>query len=199
VTERRFIGPNTKAPKKGDFLVKSRFRIGVCTAAEILANQPPQFRHTNLIFTPFGIRVGDRDFPAPGWTDFAGASLFKWCRAVWAMSFGEARAARLTFWYTYEFWLRRTASHWWRLSLVERTPDSKRIISEALVLPERVEAELLTASRKLIAGAKAAGVWTEDCAALQAFLDDPEEYLRQLEAGIISPPSFLAMRQGPRL
>lgn len=177
--------------------MKTRFHIGVCTDHEILTNQPPQFRHTNLIFTPFAIRVGERDFPASFWTDFAGASLFKWCRAVWGLSLGDAPAARLTFWYTYEFWLRKTASNWWRLSLVERQPDSKQITYEALVLPERVEAELLTASRRLIAGAKRAGVWTEDCATLQAFLDDPEDYLQQLEAGMIAPPNFLRMRQGP--
>jgi hypothetical protein len=177
--------------------MKTTFRIGVCPDRELLVNQPPQFRHTNLLFTPFAIRVGERDFPASFWTDFAGASLFKWCRAVWAMSLGEARAARLTFWYTYEFWLRKTVSNWWRLSLVERKPDSKKITYEALVIPERVEAALLTASRKLIAGAKSAGVWTEDCAALQAFLDDPEGYLHQLELGIIPPPRFLFMGQRP--
>ncbi len=173
------------------------FRISVCTARVILANQPPQFRHTNLLFTPFGICVGERDFPGAAWTDFAGASLFKWCRAVWGLSYGEARAARLTFWYTYEFWLRKTTRHWWQLSLVERKPDSKQITYETLVLPERVEAELLTASRRLIAGAKNAGVWSEDCATLQEFLEDPEDYLDQLAAGIIAPPSFLLMRQGP--
>ncbi len=179
--------------------MRTRFRIGVCTDREILTNQPPQFRHMNLLFTPFAIRVGERDFPASYWTDFAGASLFKWCRAVWAMSYGENRAARLTFWYTYEFWLRKTTGHWWRLSLVERKPGAKQVTHEALVLPERVEAELLTASRKLIAGAKNAGVWTEDCATLQAFLEAPEDYLQQLEAGMIAPPNFLLMRQGPLL
>jgi hypothetical protein len=177
--------------------MKNIFHIGVCTDREILTNQPPQFRHTNLIFTPFAISIAGHDFPASIWTDFAGASLFKWCRAVWAVSLGQSRAARLTFWYTYEFWLRRTTSHWWRLSLVEREPDSKRITFEALVLPERVEAELLTASQKLVRGARDAGVWTEDCAALQGFLDDPEEYLRQLELGIIAPPNFLRMHRGP--
>ena len=175
----------------------NRFHIGVCTDRDLLVNQPPQFRHTNLLFTPFAIRVGDRDFPAPTWTDFAGASLFKWCRAVWGLSYGEQRAARLTFWYTYEFWLRRTTRHWWRLSLVERYPVSRKFIHEARVLPERVEAELLTASRRLIAAAKNAGVWTEDCATLQAFLEDPEDYLAQLNAGIIAPPGFLLLRQGP--
>lgn len=178
--------------------MKNRFHIGVCTERELLVNQPPQFRQTNLLFTPFAIRIGHRDFPASFWTDFAGAWLFKWSRAVWRMSYGEERAARLPFWYTYEFWLRKTTRHWWRLSLVERKPDSKHITYEALVLPERVEAELLTASRRLIAGAKNAGVWTEDCATLQVFLDDPEDYLAQLEAGIIPPPNFLFMSQGPR-
>lgn len=177
--------------------MKDRFHIGVCTERELLVNQPPQFRHTNLLFTPFAIRVGERDFPASFWTDFAGASLFKWCRAVWGMSCGEERAARLTFWYTYEFWLRKTARDWWRLSLVERKPDSKQIMYETLVLPERVEAELLTATSRLVAGAKNAGVWTEDCATLQNFLEDPEDYLDQMEAGIIAPPSFLLSRQCP--
>jgi hypothetical protein len=177
--------------------VKATFRIGVCTDRELLRRQPQQFQHMNVLFTPFAIRIGDRDFPTSVWTDFAGVSLFKWCRAAWAMSLGQARAARLTFWYTYEFWLRRTTSSWWRLSLVERRPDSKEITFEALVLPERVEAELLTASRRLIAGAKDAGVWTDDCVALQAFLDDPEDYLHRLDAGIVAFPGFLRMREGP--
>lgn len=66
---------------------------------------------------------------------------------------------------------------------MERKPDYRSVIHEAPVLPEWVEAELLTASRKLITGARNAGVWAEDCATLAAFLDNPEDYLHQLEAG----------------
>lgn len=170
----------------------TKFRIGVNTAEEILSHPPPQFRHLNLIFTPFGIDIGKHAYPMPGWTDFAGVFLFRWWRAVWRLAEGKSRCARLPFWYTYEMWLRRTAGPWWRLSLVERKPESKHVSHEALVVPEVVESELLTATQKLLAGARRVGVWTEDCAALEAVLKDRESYFEGLEAGTIRPPGFLS-------
>jgi hypothetical protein len=173
-----------------------QFLIGVNTEEEILSNPPPQYRHLNLIYTLFAIRVGATAYPASFWCDFAGVWLFQWCRAVWKLSRRQARYARLTFWHTYEFWLRRTAKCWWKVSLVERTPNQKTIVEEALVIPERVEAALLTACQKLLTGARRAGVWTADCVALQAFLNDPEGYLDGLESGRISPPRFLSLLVG---
>jgi hypothetical protein len=167
------------------------FRIGVDTADKMLSNPPPQFRHLNLLFAPFGVSVGDLHFPASFWTDFAGMALFKWYWAVWKLAEGENRYARLPFWYTYEMWLRRTTKQWWRLSLVEYEPDRRKITHEVLLIPETVESALLTAIQKLITGARHAGVWTEDCAALEALLNDGGNYLAGLEAGTIRPPTFL--------
>src|SRR5260370_815536 len=94
------------------------FRIGVNTEPEILATPPPQFRHLNLLYTPFAVHVGAFDFPASCWCDFAGVLLLRWCREVWKLSRGETRAARLGFWYTYEVWLRKTTKHWWMATCV---------------------------------------------------------------------------------
>lgn len=172
----------------------TRFRIGVNTAKEILANPPPQFRHVNLIFTPFAVTVGRQDYPAPMWTDFAGIFLFRWYRAVLNLSGDKSRAARLPFWYRYEMWLRRTKGQWWRLSLVQRERKEQTALHEALVIPEVVEAALLTAIQNLLAGARSAGVWGEDCIALDALLKGRESYLEDMEAGRIPTPSFLSGR-----
>lgn len=172
--------------------MSTMFRIGVNSAKEILSNPPRQFRHLNLIFTPFGVRTGTVDFPMAGWTDFAGVFLFRWYLAVLGLSDGKTRYARLPFWYTYEMWLRQTSRQWWRLSLVERSADDKLVLHETLVIPEVVEAGLLTASQKLLDGARSVGVWTEDCMALDALLKGRELYLEDLEAGRIEPPSFLS-------
>jgi hypothetical protein len=69
--------------------VKNRFYVEVNTAEEILSNPPPRYRHVNLIFTPFAIRLGTADHPCPGWTDFAGLRLFRWCIAVWNLTRGD--------------------------------------------------------------------------------------------------------------
>jgi hypothetical protein len=177
----------------------TKFRIGVNTAREILSNPPPQFRHVNLIFTPFSVRVGNVDYPMAGWTDFAGVILFKWYAAVLNLSSDKSRYARLPFWYTYEMWLRRTSGSWWRLSLVERETDDKMILHESLVIPELVEAALLTAIHKLLAGAKSAGVQTEDCIALDALLKGRESYLEDMVAGTAPVPSFLSGRAPVRM
>jgi hypothetical protein len=170
------------------------FRIEVNTAEEMLSNPPPEFRHLNVLFAPFGVSVGDVDFPAPCWTDFAGLWLFKWYAAVWALAEHQSRYARLPFWYTYEMWLRRTTRQWWRLSLVECHAEGRNVTHEALLIPEVVESALLTAMQKLIAGARRAGVWTEDCRALEGLLNDRGDYLEALEAGTIRPPTFLTSR-----
>jgi hypothetical protein len=169
----------------------TKFRIGVNTAEEILSNPPPEFRHLNVLFAPIAVRVGNMDFPASFWTDFAGVVLFKWYWVVWKLAEAKSRFARLPFWYTYEMWLRRTTKQWWRLSLVERKTETREITHEVLLIPEIVESALLTAIQKVVAGARRVGVWTEDCAALDSLLNDREEYLEGLEAGTIRPPTFL--------
>jgi hypothetical protein len=179
--------------------MSTKFRIGVNTDKEILSDPPPQFRHVNLIFTPFAVRVGNLDYPIAGWTDFAGVALFRWYWAVLNLSNDKSRAARLPFWYAYELWLRRTKGHWWRLSLVERRPKHQTILHETLVIPEVVEAGLLSATRKLLAGARSVGVWTDDCVALDALLKGRESYLEEMEAGRIPSPSFLSGRAPVRL
>jgi hypothetical protein len=153
----------------------------------------------NLIFTPFAVRVGNQEYPIAAWTDFAGVALFRWYRAVLNLSNDKCRAARLPFWQTYEMWLRRTKGYWWRLSLVERKPKAQTILYETLVIPEVVEAALLTATHKLLAGAKSVGVWTDDCVALDALLGGRESYLEDMEAGRIPAPSFLSGRVPVRL
>jgi hypothetical protein len=87
------------------------------------------------------------------------------------MSTGQSRAARIIFFDSpSEIWVRRTTKHWWKVSCVVRREKEKLIGPEILCIPERVEAALLQASRRLLSGARAAGVWSDDCAELTAFL-----------------------------
>jgi hypothetical protein len=82
---------------------------------------------------------------------------------------------------------------------VERETDDKTILHESLVIPEVVEAALLTAIQKLLAGAKSVGVQTEDCVALAALLKGRESYLEDMEAGKVPTPSFLSGRAPVRM
>ena len=153
--------------------MSSKFRVGFNTDPEIVREPPPQYRHPRRIFCPVGITVGARVFPGPGWCDLTGVLLLEWCRAVWRLSAGEARYARLIFFDTpAEVWVRRTASRWWKVSAVVREGNRKRVEAEALCLPERVEATLLTASQRFLAGVRQAGVWGVDCEELADFLSD---------------------------
>ena len=174
-----------------------RFQIGVKPTPEILTKPPPQFSEVPFIYCPIAVRVNADGFPTAFWCDFAGVLLYKWYRQVWKMSQYESRSARLVFWYTYEIWLRRTTKHWWNVSFVERNLKDKRIMEEHLVIPECVEAALLTAIQRLLAGARRVSVWTEDCEALEQALNDPERYWAALEAGDIPPPSFISGRLIP--
>ena len=169
----------------------SRFEIGVGTAKEMLATQPPQYAHLDVLYTVFAARVGTEWFPASFWCDFAGIMLFRWYEAVWRLSQREIRAARLPFFYTYEIWLRRTPTNWWKVSKVERYAEHCDITGEELVIPEQVEAALITAIRQFLKGALNANNWKEDCTALEALLNDPAGYLCGLDAGTIPPPRFL--------
>lgn len=177
--------------------MSNTLEIFVNTSKELLADPPPQYEHLNLLYTVFGVKIGDDCFPASVWTDFAGIWLFRWYEAIWSMSENKTRAVRLPFFYTYEVWLRRTTALWWKLSYVERYArkngvlDTKVVGKEFLVIPEQVELATLKAIRKLLSGAIEADRWTEDCAALEALAHDPKAYLRAIQDGSVKTPAFL--------
>ncbi len=175
------------------------FRIGVNTDKQILSTPPPQFKGVNLIYTPFAVHVGKVVYPMPIWTDFAGVFLFKWYKAVLRLESGNSRGTRLPFWYRYEMWLQQRPKQRWRLSLVQEENDEKRILHKTLVIPEVVEAALLSAIQKLLEGARNAGVWPEDCVALDALVKGRHTYLDDMKAGRIPRPSFLSGRAPVRL
>lgn len=170
----------------------SNFEIGVGVRREMLATQPPQFAQLNVLYTAFSARVGQTWYPASVWCDFAGIWLFRWYEAVWQVSEGRTRAARLPFLHTYELWVRRTVKPWWKISMVERHAKGTTIKGdEILVIPEQVEAALLTAIQRLLRAAKDANAWKEDCAALESLVNDPQRYLAALDAGQAPLPHFL--------
>jgi hypothetical protein len=173
-----------------------RFEVGVGTQRDMLVNQPPQYKHLNVLYSLFAVRVGADWFPASCWCDFAGIMLFRWYEAVWRLSQRQTRAARLPFFYTYELWLRRTPKHWWKVNKVERYVDHCDIVGEELVIPEEVEAASITAIRQFLKAALNANQWKEDCTALEALLNDTAGYLRGLDAGTIPVPRFLTVGSG---
>jgi hypothetical protein len=154
--------------------MSANFQIHVTTEpAEMLQNPPPQFAHRRLMYCPICVQVGAKSFPASVWCDAAGVLLLRWTEEIWKMSAGEGRAARIIFFDTpCEIWVRRTTTRWWKVSCVVRQGKVKLIGPEILCLPEQIEAALLQAAQKLLAGARGAGVWSDDCAALEAFLQD---------------------------
>jgi hypothetical protein len=177
--------------------MNDQFEIFVNTSKQLLAKPPPQFERLGVLYTLFGVKIGDEYFPNQIWSDFAGIWLFQWYEAIWKMSDEKSRAVRLPFFYTYEIWLRRTNALWWKLSFVERHADPKEdsdrkvIGKEFLVIPEQVELATLKAIRQLLAGAIQAGRWTEDCTALEALTNDPRGYLKAMKDGRVPFPHFL--------
>src|SRR5258708_4469093 len=118
----------------------SNFQIGFDTDPVIVRNPPPQYRHLPLTFCPVGIRVDSRVFPTPGWCDFTGILLLRWAYEVWNLSDATSRAARLIFFNSpSEIWVRRTPTHWWKVSCIVRSDKQKRVEAEALCTPERIE------------------------------------------------------------
>ena len=154
----------------------SKFRVGFSVDPMIVRTAPPQYRNPRRIYCPVGISVNSHVFPSPGWCDLTGVLLLDWCRSVWRMSAGEARYARLIFFDTpAQVWVRRTPSRWWKVSAVVREGKKKRVEAEALCLPERVEATLLSAAQRFLAGIREAGVWGVDCDELAEFISQQEE------------------------
>lgn len=174
--------------------MSNNFEIWVGTSKELLAKQPPEYAHLKALYTLFGARIGSVVFPSVIWADFAGVWLFQWYEAVWRMSEQKTRAARLPFFHTYEIWLRRTPTNWWKASRVERHVDHCEILGEELVIPEQVEAALITAGYRFLRGALDAGAWTEDCTALEALLHDTRWYLHALDTGGVPVPRFLTSK-----
>ena len=147
------------------------FQISVPVLPEMLQYPPQQFAHWRLLYAPLYISVGGFAFPAGVWCDFAGPLLLRWHREVQRLIAHDSRFARLVFCDTpNEVWLRRTHGPYWKASCVTWQGKAKTVVAEALCLPERVEAELHSASRWLLDAARSAGVWTEDAAALDDFL-----------------------------
>lgn len=147
------------------------FKIGMAVLPEMLQNPPPQFARMGLLYTPLTIRLAGVPYPRLGWCDFTGPLLLRWHREVQRLIAHESRYARLIFCDSpREVWLRRTNGPWWKASGVARQGKNKTIEAEVLCLPERVEAELHAASQWLLDVARKADVWTEDAAALDAFL-----------------------------
>jgi hypothetical protein len=156
----------------------NEFLIGFDTDPMFVQNPPPQYRDLGLVYCPVGIRVNSVSFPGPGWCDFAGVLLLRWCCEVWRLSGGESRAARLIFFDTpSEIWVRRTATRRWKVSCVVREANRRTVTTEALCIPERIEAVLLSASQRFLAGVRRAGVWGRDCEQLASFLSDSQTYL----------------------
>ncbi len=154
----------------------SMFRVGFALDPEIIRDPPPQYRNPRRVFCPVGIGVGSYVMPGPGWCDLTGVLLLEWCRAVWQLSAEESRYARLNFFDTpAQVWIRRTPSKWWKVSAIVRQGNQKRIEAEVLCLPERVEAALLSAAQRFLAGVRAAGVWGVDCEQLAEFVSEQFE------------------------
>jgi hypothetical protein len=161
--------------------VAGAFHIDFNLDPAIVRNPPPEFRHLRMTYCPVGVRVDSLVFPGPVWCDFAGVLLLRWALEVWNLSAARARAARLIFFDTpSEIWVRRTASRWWKVSCVVRTGKEKQVEAEALCTPERVEAALLAASQRFLAGVRQCGVWGKDCEELAAFVDNPDAYVEAL-------------------
>ncbi|MCI0641981.1 MAG: hypothetical protein L0Y70_23130 [Gemmataceae bacterium] len=149
----------------------SQFQIHVNAIPEMLQKPPPQFANPRLMYTPLCVEVGGLTFPASVWCDVTGVLLLDWCREVWKLSSGESRAARMVFTDTPNgIWIRRTAMRWWKVSCMTWSGKTKTPVHEILIVPEQVEAALLTACRKLLSLAREAGVWSKDCAAIEHFL-----------------------------
>ena len=153
--------------------MKPSVRINASAFSDMLRNPPPQFSHLGLLYSFLSVKVGSRVFPTDVWCDFSGVLLLRWNREVRELIEGKSRYARLIFTDTpNEVWLRRTDSHYWRASCVTWNHGAREIVSEALCLPEYVEASLHFASRQLLESARQADVWYEDCQSLEDFLEN---------------------------
>jgi hypothetical protein len=63
------------------------------------------------------------------------------------------------------------------VSCILCTDKQKQIEAEVLCTPERIEAALLSASQRFLAGVRQCGVWGKDCEELAEFVDAPEDYI----------------------
>lgn len=152
--------------------MSTKFEIHLRTEPMEMLQHPPRVASRPLMYCPICVAVKGDPYPTPVWCDAAGVLLLRWHEEIWKMSLGQSRAARLIFFdINREIWVRRTTMHWWKVSCVERKGDHKTISREVLCIPEEIEAALLQASQKLLAGARRAGVWFDDCVELASFLE----------------------------
>jgi hypothetical protein len=147
-----------------------------------MLRNPYTDRHQKL-FGGFSLRIGDVS-PTGGMMggEFLLVLLLHWNRAIHRLGQGIIRGTKLFFTTCEgEIWVRKTAKSLWKVSYIDHL-QGKRVRAEVLCVPERLEVGLLSVSRKVLTGAQKAGIWTPDCAEMEQYLRDPEEYMRQVEA-----------------
>lgn len=148
------------------------FEVHAVATPAMLRSPPPQLKGRPFLYSLFGVQVGQEVFPADFWCDYSAVLLLEWGRQVRGLLSYESRYARLIFMDTpSEVWLRRTDTPYWKASCVTWDERERQIVAESLCLPEHVEASLDRVSRKLLEAARLAGVWYEDCEALDRFLN----------------------------
>jgi hypothetical protein len=147
-------------------------------------------RHQQL-FGGFSLQVADQSLPIGELMsgEFLLVLLLHWNKAIHPLVAGKSRGAKLFFTMAEgEIWVRKTAKPLWKISYIDYLAKTNRIRAEVLCSPERLEAGLLSVSRKVLAGAQKAGIWTPDCVEMERFLRSPEEYMRQDEAATTDTP-----------
>ncbi len=161
--------------------MNGQFKLIVGVAPDMLRN--PYTARCQQLFGSFSLRIGDFS-PTKGVLggEFLLVLLLHWNRAIHSLAEGKSRGAKLFFTVCEgEIWVRTTPKSLWKVSYVDHL-QGKRIRAEVLCVPERLEAGLLSVSRKVLTGAEKAGIWTPDCVEMEQFLRDPDEYMRQVEA-----------------
>jgi hypothetical protein len=162
--------------------MSNEFKVYVDVAPNMLRN-PYTDRHQQL-FGGFSLQVGDVSLPTGGLLsgEFLLVLLLHWNKALYRLVEGKSRGTKLFFTFLEgELWVRKTAKSLWKVSYIDYL-QGNRIRAEVLCIPERLEVGLLSVSRKVLAGAQTAGIWTPDSVEMERFLRDPEEYMRQSEA-----------------
>jgi hypothetical protein len=163
-------------------IMNGEFKVYVGVTPNMLRNHYTT-RH-QLVFGGLSLQVGDESLPTG---DFLGGEfllvlLLYWNKAIHRLAGGKSRAAKLFFTISEgEIWVRKTATSLWRVSYIDYLRPHNRIRAEVLCIPERLEAGLLSVSRKVLLAAREAGIWTPDCADMERFLSEPEEYIRECE------------------
>lgn len=143
--------------------MKGELKVYVGVAPNMLRNSYTA-RH-QLLFGGFSLQVGDAS-PAGDMMsgEFLLVLLLHWNKAIHRLADRKSRSAKLFFTVMEgEIWVRKTAKPWWKVSSIDYLQKPNRIRAEVLCVPGRLEAGLLSVSRKVLAGAQKAGIRTPDC------------------------------------